>query len=135
MDLDDDDDDVDMADDDDDDDEFDDDGYVRRSTTIDSRYSDDDDDSWKIRRSAAKLLHALISTRVDLLAEFYRTAAPQLMARFKEREESVRLEVLAAFEALLKQTANARAAEIAASGRNKRKRGGDDMDHDADEDR
>ncbi|TXT05004.1 hypothetical protein VHUM_03824 [Vanrija humicola] len=118
-----DDDDVDMDDedndDDDDDDEFD-----------TEAYSDDDDDSWKIRRSSAKLLNALISTRIDLLLDFYKVAAPVLIARFSEREESVRLEVLSAFEALLKQTANARTAELSASGKNKRKRS-DDMDQDA----
>jgi cullin-associated NEDD8-dissociated protein 1 len=119
-----DDDDVDMddEDDDDDDDEFDDDAY-----------SDDDDDSWKIRRSAAKLLHSLIGTRIDLIGDFYKTAAVPLMARFSEREESVRLEILAAFETLLKQTSNARDAELVAGGRNKRKRS-DDMDADAEDD-
>lgn len=113
-------DDVDMDDEDDldDDDEF------------DHEYSDDDDDSWKIRRSAAKLLTAVISTRLDLLQDFYKTTAPVLVARFAEREESVRLEVIAAFNALLQQTANARSADIAASGRNKRKRS-EGMDEDS----
>lgn len=113
-------DDVDMDDEDDldDDDEF------------DHEYSDDDDDSWKIRRSAAKLLTAVISTRLDLLQDFYKTAAPILVARFAEREESVRLEVIAAFNALLQQTTNARSADIAASGRNKRKRS-EGMDEDS----
>lgn len=92
-------------------------------------YSDDDDDSWKIRRTAAKLLVAIISTRIDLLVELYKTAAPVLIPRFSEREESVRLEVLSAFEALLKQTATARAAELSAGGRNKRKRS-EEMDED-----
>ena len=105
-----------------------------RTALTDRRYSDDDDDSWKIRRSAAKLLQALISTRIDLLADFYKTAAAPLVARFSEREESVRLEILAAFEALLKQTSNARDAELAAGGRNKRKRS-DDMDADPEPDR
>ncbi|WVF66132.1 hypothetical protein IAT40_000871 [Kwoniella sp. CBS 6097] len=95
----------------------------------DEAYSDDEDDSWKIRRSAAKLLLALIGTRNELLADFYSTAAPVLISRFSEREESVRLEVLAAFEVLLKQTASARAAELASGGRNKRKRS-EGMDED-----
>ncbi|WWC66659.1 uncharacterized protein I206_100563 [Kwoniella pini CBS 10737] len=92
-------------------------------------YSDDEDDSWKIRRSAAKLLLALIGTRNELLADFYNIAAPVLVSRFNEREESVRLEVLAAFEVLLKQTTSARAAEIVSGGRNKRKRS-EGMDED-----
>lgn len=133
--------DVDMDEYEDDDDEFDNDACVPFlcSISIDPRrslpsYSDDDDESWKIRRSAAKLIAALISTRIDLLVDFYKTAAPVLVTRFSEREESVRLEVLAAFEALLKQTAIARAADLAASGRNKRKRGDqEDMDQDGDD--
>ncbi|WWC85910.1 uncharacterized protein L201_000780 [Kwoniella dendrophila CBS 6074] len=117
-----DDDDVDMdgedEDDEDDDDEFEEDAY-----------SDDEDDSWKIRRSAAKLLLALIGTRNELLGDFYGNAAPVLISRFSEREESVRLEILAAFEVLLKQTSSARAAEIVSGGRNKRKRS-EGMDED-----
>ncbi|WWC99318.1 hypothetical protein V866_006219 [Kwoniella sp. B9012] len=119
VDLDDDDVDMDAEDDDEDeDDEFEEDAY-----------SDDEDDSWKIRRSAAKLLLALIGTRNELLADFYSHAAPVLISRFNEREESVRLEVLAAFEVLLKQTASARAAEVVSGGRNKRKRS-EGMDED-----
>nr|XP_018266798.1 tip120-family protein [Kwoniella dejecticola CBS 10117]OBR88956.1 tip120-family protein [Kwoniella dejecticola CBS 10117] len=95
----------------------------------DDAYSDDEDDSWKIRRSAAKLLLALIGTRNELLVDFYNTAAPVLISRFSEREESVRLEVLAAFEVLLRQTASARVAEVVSGGRNKRKRS-EGMDED-----
>lgn len=46
-------------------------------------YSDDDDMSWKVRRSAAKCLEAVISTRHELLAEFYKSVSPALIARFK----------------------------------------------------
>lgn len=117
---DDDDDDVDMASDAevDDDDEY-----------GDADYSDEDDDFWKIRRSSAKLLRALISTRPDLLSELYNSATPVLISRFAEREESVRLEVLAAFEMLLKQTATSRSTDLATGGRNKRKRS-EGMDED-----
>ncbi|BEI79879.1 hypothetical protein CcaverHIS002_0104080 [Cutaneotrichosporon cavernicola] len=115
-------DDVDMDDDafDDDDDEFD-----------QGEYTDDEDDSWKIRRGAAKVLEALINTRSDLLAEFYRIAALPLIARFSEREESVRLEVLEAFEALLRQTVNTRPNDRNGGSPNKRKRTGTEgMDQD-----
>lgn len=47
-----------------------------------------------------------------------------------EREESVRLEILAAFGALLKQTATAKQAELASGARNKRKRT-EEMDDDS----
>ena len=46
-------------------------------------YSDDDDMSWKVRRSAAKCLEAVVSTRHDMLPEFYKTVSPALIARFK----------------------------------------------------
>lgn len=115
--LDDDEDDVEMNGDDEDDD-FD-----------DEEYSDNEDDSWKIRRSAAKLLQSIFGTRLELLLDFYDNAAGVLISRFSEREESVRVEVLAAFEVLLDQTAITRTAELASGGRNKRKRS-----HDMDED-
>ena len=75
-----------------DDDEFDDD------------FDDDDDTSWKVRRSATKLLTACIATRPDLLASFYTSVSPALVARFGDREETVRVEVWATYTALLKQT-------------------------------
>ena len=46
-------------------------------------YSDDDDMSWKVRRSAAKCLEAIISSRHELLPEFYKTLSPVLIGRFK----------------------------------------------------
>jgi cullin-associated NEDD8-dissociated protein 1 len=98
-----------------------------------SRYSDDEDVSWKVRRAAAKLLHALIGTRNELLTDYYKMAAPILVSRLSEREESVRLEILAALQVLLRQTATARAAELASGGRNKRKRS-NEMDEDDDGD-
>ncbi|XP_074601185.1 cullin-associated and neddylation-dissociated 1 [Brevipalpus obovatus] len=67
-------------------------------------YSDDDDMSWKIRRAAAKCLHAIISTRHDMVTEFYMTLSPALIMRFKEREENVKVDIFNAYIALLRQT-------------------------------
>ncbi|XP_066158775.1 cullin-associated NEDD8-dissociated protein 1 isoform X1 [Euwallacea fornicatus] len=67
-------------------------------------YSDDDDMSWKVRRSAAKCLEAIITTRHELLAEFYKVLSPALIARFKEREENVKSDIFHAYIALLRQT-------------------------------
>jgi cullin-associated NEDD8-dissociated protein 1 len=67
-------------------------------------YSDDDDMSWKVRRSAAKCLEAVVSTRHDMLSEFYKTVSPALITRFKEREENVKSDIFHAYIALLKQT-------------------------------
>ncbi|KAI4105066.1 MAG: hypothetical protein L6R37_002954 [Teloschistes peruensis] len=72
--------------------------------------SDEDDASWKIRRCAAKALHAIISTRSngDLLDNgvLYQKIAPILVARFQEREENVRLEVLSAMTTLVHKTSD-----------------------------
>ncbi|KAF3930696.1 hypothetical protein ABW19_dt0208445 [Dactylella cylindrospora] len=69
-------------------------------------FSDDDDISWKVRRGAAKLLSTVISTRAeDLLKEtLYKEVAPLLVKRFTEREENVRLEVLATTTTLIRKT-------------------------------
>ncbi|AEO62924.1 uncharacterized protein THITE_2107740 [Thermothielavioides terrestris NRRL 8126] len=71
-------------------------------------FDDDDDASWKVRRSAAKGLHTIISTRSsgDLLENgvLYGTVAPALVKRFNEREENVRLEVLSAMALLVRKT-------------------------------
>ena len=70
----------------------------------DGSYSDDDDMSWKVRRASAKTLEALISTRHDMVVEFYRKVSPELISRYKEREENVKVDVFNAYIALLKQT-------------------------------
>lgn len=71
-------------------------------------YDDDEDASWKVRRCAAKVLYTLISTRSngDLLDDgtLYNRVAPSLIARFKEREENVRLEVLATLSNLVRKS-------------------------------
>ncbi|NXK49874.1 CAND1 protein, partial [Chauna torquata] len=70
----------------------------------DDEYSDDDDISWKVRRAAAKCLEAIVSTRHDLLQDFYKTLSPVLISRFKEREENVKADIFSAYISLLKQT-------------------------------
>jgi len=70
----------------------------------DEDYSDDDDMSWKVRRSATKCLSGIITTRPELLQEMYSKIAPTLIARFREREENVKLDIFATFVDLLRQT-------------------------------
>lgn len=83
---------MDAADDDEEEDD-DDDGFGES-------YSDDEDQSWKVRRASSKLLAAIISTHPQLLSSFandnimHKTVAPTLISRFKEREESVRIDIL-----------------------------------------
>ncbi|OCK78803.1 cullin-associated NEDD8-dissociated protein-like protein [Lepidopterella palustris CBS 459.81] len=71
-------------------------------------YDDEDDASWKVRRCAAKVFYTLISTRSngDLLDDgtLYERVAPALISRFKEREENVRLEILATLSCLVRNT-------------------------------
>ncbi|KAK4337023.1 hypothetical protein RND71_043999 [Anisodus tanguticus] len=69
-------------------------------------YSDDDDMSWKVRRASAKCLEAVISTRHEMLIEIHKTISPHLIARYKEREENVKVDIFNAYIALLKQTKN-----------------------------
>lgn len=104
-------------------------------------YDDDEDASWKVRRCAAKVLYTLISTRSngDLLEDgtLYDRVAPALITRFKEREDNVRLEVLATLSNLIKKSGDGPspvkfADEIPQSGMmppppsKKRRRGGSD---------
>lgn len=71
-------------------------------------FDDDEDASWKVRRCAAKAIYTLISTRSngDLLEDgtLYGRVAPALVARFKEREENVRLEILSALSNLVRRS-------------------------------
>ncbi|KAI1007515.1 Cullin-associated NEDD8-dissociated protein 1, C-terminal part [Podosphaera aphanis] len=84
--------------DDDDDDEF----------EADADFDNDDDSSWKIRRCSAKALYTLISTRAseDLLnnGKIYSKITSALVQRFSEREENVRLEVIATVTSLIRKT-------------------------------
>lgn len=67
-------------------------------------YSDDDDLSWKVRRASAKCLEALIVSRPDLINDLFVAIGPELVSRFKEREDSVKADIIQTFVALLKQT-------------------------------
>lgn len=72
-------------------------------------YSDIDDMSWKVRRCAAKLLNSLIATygRNQTLSDvtLYQQIAPALISRItREREESVKLEVVSTLTALVRKT-------------------------------
>ncbi|KAJ5488584.1 Cullin-associated NEDD8-dissociated protein 1C-terminal part [Penicillium diatomitis] len=72
-------------------------------------YSDIDDMSWKVRRCAAKLLFTLISSygRSSTLDDktLYQQIAPALIARIsREREESVKMEVISTLTVLVQKT-------------------------------
>ena len=102
--------------------------------------SDDDDSSWKVRRCAAKALHSLIETRSSDLIEsgtLFKKIAPALIRRFSEREENVRLEVLATLTLLVKKVHDISPIEVMENGvdhpteavkSRKRRRGSSDAD-------
>lgn len=58
-------------------------------------YSDDEDVSWKVRRGAAKCMSAILVSYPELLESIYPETCPLLVHRFREREESVKCDVLA----------------------------------------
>lgn len=53
--------------------------------------------------AAAKLLSAVVHAYPESLADVYRAAASELVARFREREEGVKADVFAAYCDLLRQ--------------------------------
>lgn len=70
-------------------------------------FEDEDDVSWKVRRCSAKTLHALIEMLDPNDSAMYGQIAPALIARFKEKEESVRTEVIATLAYLITKTGSA----------------------------
>lgn len=82
---------------------FDDDMEADDDILDEEEYSDDEDLSWKVRRASAKLLATIVTTRPELLSTMTSNVAPALVARFSEREESVRNEILHTFNSLLQQ--------------------------------
>lgn len=66
-------------------------------------FSDDDDASWKVRRAAIKCIHAVVSSNLSSVTELYIDFALVLVSRFKEHEETVKLDVFAAFIAMLQR--------------------------------
>nr|POE62402.1 cullin-associated nedd8-dissociated protein 1, c-terminal part [Quercus suber] len=98
-----DDDDEDMEEDAEEDDEF----EVEEEFEEETGFEDEDDVSWKVRRCSAKALHALIQTLDPNDPALYGQIAPALISRFKEREESVRTEVIATLAFLVSKTGGA----------------------------
>uniref|UniRef100_A0A183CNB4 TIP120 domain-containing protein n=1 Tax=Globodera pallida TaxID=36090 RepID=A0A183CNB4_GLOPA len=68
----------------------------------DDTYSDDDDLSWKVRKSAAKCIEALITFRAEKLVENH--FGQLLISRFREREDNVKYDIFTAYSALLRLT-------------------------------
>jgi cullin-associated NEDD8-dissociated protein 1 len=78
-------------------------------------FDDEDDLSWKVRKSASRVLAALIRAYPSALTTFYGPVAKALVSRFNEDEDNVRMEVLSTFLVLLHQTAAIGIAHTGAS--------------------
>jgi cullin-associated NEDD8-dissociated protein 1 len=74
-------------------------------------FDDEDDVSWKVRRCSAKALHALVGVMSPTDPAMFDRIAPALISRFKEREESVRGEVISALAFLVSRTGSSLALQ------------------------
>lgn len=77
----------------------------------DDEFSDDDDSSWRVRRAAVKCIHAAIVSHYRPTQQLYSEFGLLLVSRIKEREEAVKLDVISAFTALLRQTGGLNSSE------------------------
>jgi len=90
-----------------DDEEAEDDFEVDEDFEEETGFEDEDDVSWKVRKGSAKVLHALINTLAPTDPAIFDQIAPALISRFKEREESVRTEIIATLAFLVTAVGNA----------------------------
>jgi len=65
----------------------------------------------KVRKAATRCVSAIVKTRPEKLGHLYEVMAPVLVKRFKEREESVKLDVMSTITDILQQTLNVVSAE------------------------
>lgn len=84
---------------------------------------DDDDESWKVRRSAIRVLKAVVQSKKHDPSSLWKTqysvrngkaalVSQALVGRFKEREENCRVEIIDCFTLLLDETVRASDAGI-----------------------
>eukprot|EP01012_Entosiphon_sulcatum_P043475 TRINITY_DN577_c0_g1_i1.p2 TRINITY_DN577_c0_g1~~TRINITY_DN577_c0_g1_i1.p2 ORF type:complete len:1259 (+),score=388.11 TRINITY_DN577_c0_g1_i1:1133-4909(+) len=85
--------------------EEDEDGEQDDEDDMDQDEGEDDDVSWKVRKACAKCLSAIIQVRPDMLEHLYQTLCSKenklLPKRFRDRVESVKLDVFKVFLDLL----------------------------------
>jgi cullin-associated NEDD8-dissociated protein 1 len=62
---------------------------------------DDDDTSWKVRRSAIKIIDATIKTRPEFVKTIVNNYSLRLVSRFKERIDDFKCDLLDIFRDLL----------------------------------
>lgn len=74
-------------------------------------FEDEDDVSWKVRRCAARALHGLIGDLSPTDPANFGQIAPALIARFKEREENVRSEIISTLAFLINRAGSSLALQ------------------------
>lgn len=84
----------------------------------DAAVSDDDDSSWKVRKAALRVILAVIRERDEVLQDqaLFTCVCDELLGRFKEREESVQLEVFGCVNQLLEEALHAMPRDGAGAG-------------------
>lgn len=71
---------------------------------------ENDDISWKVRKIALKVLATLVASPTAPLEELFRLLTDPLLARFKEREENVRVDVVLCLNGLLEASCRRKAS-------------------------
>jgi cullin-associated NEDD8-dissociated protein 1 len=65
---------------------------------------DDDDTSWKVRRAAIRVIHAVIKTRPDLQGQIIEKHGALIIDRYKERIDDVKCDVLTTSKSLFEHS-------------------------------
>eukprot|EP00981_Chlorochromonas_danica_P000307 scaffold77_cov243-Ochromonas_danica.AAC.9 len=84
-----------------------DDDYGNEYDAEDFAGSEDDDGSWKVRKAAVKVIDAIITNHSQHMKEIFSMIAEELLSRFKEREENVKIDIIKAYTHLLQVNASA----------------------------
>jgi len=72
------------------------------SDFYDDEQDDDDDTAWKVRKSAIKIIDAIIVSCPIQLKEYWTPFMDLLSKRFVERDDNVKVEILETFQTLIK---------------------------------
>ena len=67
------------------------------SDFYDEEQDDDDDTAWKVRKSAIKIIDAIIVSCPLQLQEYYAKFVDLLSSRFIERDDNVKCDILETF--------------------------------------
>mgnify|MGYP001018963282 CR=1 FL=1 len=77
------------------------------SDFYDEEQDDDDDTAWKVRKSAIKIIDAIIVSCPMQLREYYIKFVDLLSKRFIERDDNVKIEIMETFQTLIKSSLRA----------------------------